>query len=68
MILVLVYVVFVFITPWFKSDQNNKFSYSFYAAYFLMNTVNAITTILFYIAIGAFQARVSDKSLGGVCI
>jgi hypothetical protein len=63
--MVLVYTLFVFLTPSFKSEQGG-FSYSFYIVYFLVNLVNSVVSYFFYVAVGAFQARIVDKSLGGV--
>jgi hypothetical protein len=67
MLIVLIYTLFVFFTPSFKTETSG-FTVTFYLVYFLMNLANSVVSYLFYVSVGAFQARVSDKSLGGVCI
>ena len=64
--MVLVFTLFVFYTPYFKAEKG--FSYSFYLVYFLVSMVSAVASYMFYVSVGAFQARISDKAYGGTYI
>ena len=62
--MVLMMTIFVFLTPSFRTG-NDHFSYIFYGIYFTLNLINSIIGYVFFVSIGSFQARITDKTIGG---
>jgi hypothetical protein len=56
--------LFVFITPYFKLETGG-FPYTYYLLFFIITLVNSILGYVFFVSVGSFQARITDKTVGG---
>ena len=65
--MVLINALFVFLTPWFKVEDKQISSYPFfyYSMYVFLLTVGGVFNFLLYVSLGSFNAKISDKSIGG---
>ncbi len=56
--------LFVFVTPYFKTE-NGGFTYKYYFLYFIITLTNSVLSYVFFVSVGSFQARITDKTIGG---
>lgn len=64
MLMVLAYTLFVYFVPYFATSDGG-YTVAFYLLYFALNLLNAIVSYMFFVCVGSFVARISDKSIGG---
>lgn len=64
LILILICVGWVYVTPYFKLE-NNEFSYSFYMISIVLEAFHSIAIYTSFIPMSFFFTQISDKNFGG---